>query len=235
MSILYKNARNVIFVLFRKNSSVELKHYLDLSQTTRIFWNRIDSQIKKFHTFYLVVFSKARQQVSKCTEAFKRKFVAQNNFCYRYLKHENLTRLNKEHSWFRITCYLRRVYLTNKKVLLRERKNHTARRVASTRCAALSNPDLVSGGLPSPRSGGVPSPRSGGGVPSPRSRGVPGPRSGGYPMPGPGVPHLGTPLPRPRMGYLLPGPGMGYPLPRPGMGYPLYLDLGWGTPYLDLR
>ena len=34
----------------------------------------------------------------------------------------------------------------NKKVLLRERKRHTARRVASTCYAALSNPDLVRGG-----------------------------------------------------------------------------------------
>ena len=34
----------------------------------------------------------------------------------------------------------------NKKVLLRERKRHTACYVASTRCAALSNPDLVWGG-----------------------------------------------------------------------------------------
>ena len=36
----------------------------------------------------------------------------------------------------------------NKKVLLPERKRHTARHVASTRYAALSNPDLVRGGYP---------------------------------------------------------------------------------------
>ena len=102
----------------------------------------------------------------------------------------------------------------NKKVLLRERKRHTARRVASNRC--VPGPG---GGLPGLRSGGggypvlglggaLPGPRSGG-VPGPRSRGVPGPRSGGYPIPGLGG-TLGTPstwtwdgvppLPRPEMG-----------------------------------
>ena len=119
----------------------------------------------------------------------------------------------------------------NKKVLLRERKRHTARRVASTRCAALSNPNMV-GGVPGPRSRGVPRPRSGGySVPSLGGRGVPSPRSGGTPSKVWGVSHpdlvwggySGYPLP-------LPGPGMGYPLPGTGMGYPPYLDLRWGTP-----
>ena len=90
----------------------------------------------------------------------------------------------------------------NKKVLLRERKRYTARRVASTLCAALSNPDLVGGGVPHPRSrGGYPVPGLGG-APRPRlgGGGLPHPRSGG-----------GTPS--------RPGQG-GPPLPRPGMGYP---------------
>ena len=44
-----------------------------------------------------------------------------------------------------ILCDRRCVVNKNKKVLLRERKRHTARRVASTCYAALSNPDLVGG------------------------------------------------------------------------------------------
>ena len=76
-----------------------------------------------------------------------------------------------------------------KKVLLRERKRHTARRVASTRF------------VPGP--GREPGPRSGGEVPGPRSRGVPHPRSRGYPIPG--VEGYSR--------YPLPRPGMGYPLP----------------------
>ena len=99
----------------------------------------------------------------------------------------------------------------NKKVLLRERKRHTAHRVASTRCAALSNPDLV-GGYPIPGPGGVCHPCLGGTLS--QVWGVPHPRSRGYPVPGLG----GTPS-------------------RPGQGVPWvppYLDLGWGTPHLDL-
>ena len=113
---------------------------------------------------------------------------------------------------------------SNKKVLLHERKRHTARRVASTRCAALSGgggypiPGL-GGGYPVPGLGGYSIPGLGG-VPSPRSGGYPIPGLGGYPIPGlGGTP--GTPLPR---------PGMVYPLPGPGMGYPPYLDLGWVPP-----
>ena len=116
-------------------------------------------------------------------------------------------------------------YNTNKKVLLRERKRHTARRVASTRCAALSNPDLVGGGVPGPRSGGSTQSKVQG-VPSPRSGGVPSPRSGGTPSQVWGVPH-----PRSR-GYPIPGPG-GYLIPGPG-GYPIQTWLGgysvsWGN------
>ena len=92
------------------------------------------------------------------------------------------------------------------KKVLRELKRYTARRVASTRCAALSNPDLVWGEYPIPGLGGVPSPRS-----------------RGYPIPGPG----GTPF----QVWVGGGtPDTPPPVPRPGMGYPPYLDLGWGTP-----
>ena len=120
--------------------------------------------------------------------------------------------------------------LNNKKVLLRERKRHTARHVASTRCAALSNPDLVpgqGGGIRSQVQGGVggypvPGPGWGGGCTCSQVWGVPSPRSRGYPIPGlgEGTPSrpvwggtLGTPLPRPGMGYPLTGPEMGYPPP----------------------
>ena len=66
---------------------------------------------------------------------------------------------------------------TYKKVLLRERKRHTARRVASTPCAALSNPDLVGGGYPVPGPGGYLIQGLGG---------YPIPGLGGYPIPDPG-------------------------------------------------
>ena len=115
--------------------------------------------------------------------------------------------------------------LPNKKVLLRERKRHTARRIASTRCAALSNPDLV---------GGVPGPMSGGDTQSQVWREYPDPGPGGYLVPGLGGTQSqvqgnnlsqvwgGTPGTPPDLGWgtPLPRPGMGYPLPRPGMGYP---------------
>ena len=146
----------------------------------------------------------------------------------------------------------------NKKVLLRERKRHTARRVASTRYAALSNPDLVGGGTPSrPGQGGVPPTHHpdlvGGGTP-----GIPTPTiqtwSGGLPHPDLawggtlGTPQtgmeypptwdgvlpldLGWGTPHLDLGWVPPylDLGWGTPLPRPGMGYPPYLDLRWGTP-----
>ena len=86
--------------------------------------------------------------------------------------------------------------LTNKKVLLRERKRHTARRVASARYAALSN-GWVGGGVPHPVMGGVPlHPDLGQDTPPPTQtwHGVP-------PRPGTGYdPHQdlgwGTPPPR---------------------------------------
>ena len=124
----------------------------------------------------------------------------------------------------------------NKKVLRRERKRHTARRLASTRCAALSNPDLVRGGTRSQVWGGTPSQVLGGAHP----------RSGGYPVPGPGrTPSQVQGVPNPRSGGTPSRPGQGgtpgtpspyldlgwgTPLPGPGMGYPPYPDLRWGTP-----
>ena len=111
--------------------------------------------------------------------------------------------------------------ITNKKVLLRERKRHTARRVTSARYAALCN-----GGVP--WVGGTPS--QVGGTPS---------QVGGYPISGPGgYPILG------QGGY--PISGRGYPISvlgvhwvpppyRPGWGVPWvtpYPDLRWGTPLL---
>ena len=143
--------------------------------------------------------------------------------------------------------------IKNKKVLLRERKRHTAHRVASARYADLSwggVPRLRSGGggVPIPCPGGypvpcprgvtpsqvqrVPNPMSGG-LPHPRSRGYPIPGPGGYPIPGPG----GTPshfqgVPHPRVGGTqgtTPSsrPGRGPPHLRPEMGYPppQHLDL----------
>ena len=122
----------------------------------------------------------------------------------------------------------------NKKVLLRERKRHTTRHVASTRYAALCN-----GGEGTP----------GRGVPHLRSRGVyPISGLGGYPISGLGgtpsqvwgVLHLrfggaatpsqvgGTPsYPDLRWGYPLPRPEIGYPLIRPGMGYPPRPEMGY--------
>ena len=85
----------------------------------------------------------------------------------------------------------------NKKVLLRERKRHTARRIASGRYAGR-------GGTPSSHGGGVPPSSHGGGYP------IPG-LVGGVPQPVPRVtcpPHpdlrWGTPSPihRPWMGYV---------------------------------
>ena len=81
------------------------------------------------------------------------------------------------------------IFIQNKKVLLRERKRHTARRVVST-------PSVVLPGYPPPPGGGyltwVPPP--GGGVPDPCT-----PPGGGVPEPPPGgtrsggIPDLGTP------------------------------------------
>ena len=118
------------------------------------------------------------------------------------------------------TLSKRAYVMNNKKVLLRERKRHTARRVASTRCAALSNPDLVQGCTQSQVWGGYPVPGLGG-TQSQVWEGVPHPRSGGYPIQTWSGDTPGTP-------YLDLGWGPPSPLPEPGMGYPP--DLRWGTP-----
>ena len=111
------------------------------------------------------------------------------------------------------------IYLfVNKKVLLCERKRHTASRVASARYAALCNGGARTWGTPSLTWGTPP----GHGV-SPPWHGVP-PQTWGTPQP-----EMGYPLPRPEMGSPLPRPEMEYP-PRPGMGYSPYPDLRWGTP-----
>ena len=120
-------------------------------------------------------------------------------------------------------------FRTNKKVLLRELKRHTARRAASVRCADLSW--LGWGGtFPGQRGGTFPGQRGGGtypgwreGVPTlARGRGTyPGWGWGTYPGQGEGVPTLaggrGT----------YPGRGRGY-LPWPGEGVPT-LAGGGGT------
>ena len=122
----------------------------------------------------------------------------------------------------------------NYKVLLRERKRHTARRVASTRYAALSNPDLVGGGVPHPDLvggrgvtppppsrpglGGVPHPDLvRGGTPSKPGQGGTATIqtwSGGYP----GLP------PTPSR------PGWGVPHPDLVRGYPLTIQTWDGVP-----
>ena len=109
------------------------------------------------------------------------------------------------------------------------------RRVASTRCAALSNPDLVGlwvgGGVPSPRSRGVPGPRSRGEYLVPGLRGgtwsqvwgVPGPRLEGTLVPGGTQSQV--------QGDLVIGLGRGeYPIPGLG-GTPSQV---WGGSHSDL-
>ena len=94
----------------------------------------------------------------------------------------------------------------NKKVLLRERKRHTASRVASARYAALCN---GGGGYPISGRGGYPvsglwlggTPSQVGGVPHLRSGGTPSQVWGGT-MGTPPDLRWGTSLPRPGMGYL---------------------------------
>ena len=110
----------------------------------------------------------------------------------------------------------------SKKVLLCERKRHTARRIASTRYAALSNPDLVGGGTQ-----GTPHhPDLVWGVPHPDLvRGVPPTIQtwlGGT---------LSTPTIQTWDGVTPPlHLDLGQGTPRPETGVPPYLDLRWGTP-----
>ena len=101
------------------------------------------------------------------------------------------------------------IMLIHKKVLLRERKRHTARHLASARYAALSN------------DGGFPIQSWTGGY------SIPGLDEGAYPIQfWMGYPR-GTPV-QTWDGYPPSKPGTGYS-PMNWMEYP-HLDLGWGTP-----
>ena len=122
--------------------------------------------------------------------------------------------------------------MCNKKVLLRERKRHTDRGVASTRYAAPGG-----GGGGTHARGGYPRqvpPAGGRGYPrwAPSCHGGDGGTLGRRPLPERGTPARQAPLPWPRMGYPpppVPGMGMGYS-PVSWMGYHPHLELGWGTP-----
>ena len=146
----------------------------------------------------------------------------------------------------------------NKKVLLRERKRHTARRAASTR-HGMGTPSSHGGGYPTQSWwGGVLHPVMVGGYPGTphpdlaRGRGTP--TSHGWGVPHPvmmGVPHPvmvgGTWVPLtiqtwpggyPIQSSRYPPPSkpsrgstLGTPTIRPGIGYPPPSDLGWGTPH----
>ena len=104
--------------------------------------------------------------------------------------------------------------ITSKKVLLRERKRHTASRVASARYAALSRGDTpfqVWGGYP----GQV--------LMVGRGYPIPGLRWGGYPIPGWGVPQSGLD------GGRYPIPVLGG-TPSQGGGYPSQVLMVGGYP-----
>ena len=119
-----------------------------------------------------------------------------------------------------------------KKVLLRERKRHTARRVSSARYAGGGGTPSSHWGVPHPLVVGVPHPVMVGGVPYPVMVGGVPPTihtwPGGYPRYPSHHPDLGwgTPPPsRPRMGY--PPPTI---QPWDGVPPQHHPDLGWGTP-----
>ena len=120
----------------------------------------------------------------------------------------------------------------NKKVLLRERKTHTARRVVSARYAALSNVwvggDTPYPGYPPPSRPGLgspPHPRPGMGYPSPSRPGWGSPNLQGTPNLGWGTPPTIQTWPQ----YPHPTPDLGWGTPHLEWGTP-QPDLGWGTP-----
>ena len=114
---------------------------------------------------------------------------------------------------------LRTRLIGNKKVLPRERKRHTARRIASACYAALSN-----GG------GGVPHPVMVGGTwGTPPSR----PDQGGTPSNHGTLGYLGVPPVQTWDGVPPTQTWDGVP-PYTWNGVPLYPDLGWGTPHPEL-
>ena len=97
----------------------------------------------------------------------------------------------------------------NKKVLLRERKRHTARRVASASSPGQgSTPSIPDRGVPHPVLDGGTHPVLGRGYPILSWMGIP-----------PFIPGQRVLPSRPGLGYPPSGPGWGTPS-RPGMGYP---------------
>ena len=112
-------------------------------------------------------------------------------------------------------------HFITRKVLLRERKRHTARRVASVRYAALS-PD---GRVPHPVLDSCPLSSPGQGVTPIQS--CPGK---GYPIQS-RVPYG---IPHPDLGLDLDGRYPSVPPSIPGMAVLPCPDLGWGTPHPDL-
>ena len=129
--------------------------------------------------------------------------------------------------------------MVNKKVLLHERKRHTACCIASARYVTGRGgyPIPGPGGYPVPGPGGVHHPRSQGGTPSQVQGGTPSQVQGGTPSQVWGVPHPDLVRGYPILTWLggTPSwPGQGVPQsPRPDLGWvppPPCLDLGWGTP-----
>ena len=144
-----------------------------------------------------------------------------------------------------LTLHTAVILRSNKKVLLRERKRHTACRIASTRYAALSNPlsNLSTRGMIQTWSGGYPSQTWPGwypgyhptiqtwwgvpGVPPPSRPGRGLPRvpltqtwSEWYPRYPPTIQTWDGVPPTQTGDGIPPGLRWGTPLPRPEMGYP---------------
>ena len=149
------------------------------------------------------------------TQKSTSQFVMQTNFYKMVIMLTELHQNKIEGYSSADSVHAKNFYMTeishNKKVLLREHKRHTARRVASARYAVLSN---GGGGTPSSHGGGgYPIQSWWGGTPSSPDWWW----EGGYPIQSwLGVLHLvltwGT------LGTTPSRPGMGYPLSRPGMG-----------------